>query len=126
MRSRGNTMVTKKSKSTKTKPAKKTVPRRARRQARKELLGDGTRVCRHPNVASRTIDGQEVVIVPSSRKLQILNEVATSIWSLCDGRSVKEIVDAITSEYKVSRARASRDVREFVTQIHRRGMVELS
>jgi len=89
-------------------------------------IGETTRVTRHPNVASRTIDGQEVVIVPSSRKLQMLNEVATRIWALCDGRTVKEIVDAITTEYEVTRATALRDVLDFVSEIRKRGMVEIA
>jgi hypothetical protein len=119
------TVMDKKRKKRKTGPVKKTAACRPRRAAGKGLIGDGTRVRKHPNVASRTIDGQEVVIVPSSRKLQILNDVATAIWSLCDGRSVKEIVEAIMSEYDVCRARATKDVKDFVAQIHKRGMIEL-
>jgi len=88
-------------------------------------LTEKTRISRHRNVASRTIDGQEVVIVPSSRKLQMLNEVATRIWALCDGRSIGNIVETITSEYAVSRRTALRDVMEFVGEIHKRGMVEI-
>jgi hypothetical protein len=88
-------------------------------------LTEKTRISRHRNVASRTIDGQEVVIVPSSRKLQMLNEVATRIWALCDGRSIGDIVETITNEYAVSRRTALRDVMEFVGEIHKRGMVEI-
>lgn len=105
----------------KAKAKAKAAPRRAGAG-----LTETTRVTRHPNVASRTIDGQEVVIVPSSRKLQMLNEVATRIWALCDGRTVKEIVDAITSEYEVTRTRAMRDVLDFVGEIRKRGMVDIA
>jgi hypothetical protein len=105
----------------KARPKAKAAPRKAGAG-----LSEKTRVTRHPNVASRTIDGQEVVIVPSSRKLQMLNDVATRIWALCDGRTVREIVDAITAEYEVTRATALRDVLDFVGEISRRGMVEVA
>jgi|GEM_PF-5915367 hypothetical protein len=95
-----------------------------KKKASKFVLSEQTRVRKHPNVASRIIDGQGVIITPYSRKMQILNEVATFIWSLCDGRSVREIVEKITKEYDVSRVRALRDAKEFLMQIHRRGMVE--
>jgi len=109
------------------------APKRAARKPRsagkaapaRAGLTEKTRISRHRNVASRTIDGQEVVIVPSSRKLQMLNEVATRIWALCDGRSIGDIVETITSEYAVSRRTALRDVMEFVGEIHKRGMVEI-
>lgn len=82
-----------------------------------------TRVRQHPDIASRTIDGQEVVVVPATRKLQILNEVATRIWELCDGRSVGEIADAIVEEFDVSPGVARRDALELVEDMHERGMV---
>jgi hypothetical protein len=82
-----------------------------------------TKVRQHPDIASRTIDGQEVVVVPATRKLQILNEVATRVWELCDGRSVAGIVDAVVEEFDVGRSEAERDVLELVEDMGARGMV---
>ena len=82
-----------------------------------------SRVSQHPDIASRTIDGQEVVVVPATRKLQILNEVATRIWELCDGRTIGEIADAIVEEFEVDRPEAERDAIELVQDMHERGMV---
>jgi hypothetical protein len=110
---------------TKKTKTKKTGKARAAAVRAPSGLTEKTRISRHRNVASRTIDGQEVVIVPSSRKLQMLNEVATRIWALCDGRSIGDIVETITNEYAVSRRTARRDVMEFVGEIHKRGMVEI-
>ncbi len=89
-------------------------------------VGPRTRVKQHPDIASRTIDGQEVVVVPETRKLQILNEVATRVWALCDGRSVEEIAAIIVDEYDVQEDEARADVLELVTDMLERGMVELA
>lgn len=130
-----NKKTRKKKKATIKKPAKapaakkkvKKTKTRAVKKTRTKTSGitEETKVKRHPNVASRTIDGQEVVIVPSSRKLQMLNDVATRIWALCDGRSVKSIAEIIWKEYKVTKKAALKDVKEFVAQILKRGMVEI-
>jgi coenzyme PQQ synthesis protein D (PqqD) len=39
-----------------------------------------------------------------------LDEVGERIWSLCDGRSVREIVDGVCSEYDADRATVENDV----------------
>jgi len=87
-------------------------------------IGPETRVRQHPDIASRTIDGQEVVVVPSTRKLQILSDVATRIWQLADGRTLSEIADAIVEEYEVDRQRAEDDIVTLVEDMLARGMVE--
>ncbi len=89
----------------------------------KKKISADSRVRQHPDIASRTIDGQEVVVVPATRKLQILNEVATRIWELCDGRSVGDITDAIVEEFDVKPGVARRDALELVEDMHERGMV---
>ena len=86
-------------------------------------IDEGTRVRRHGDIASRTIDEQEIVVVPATRKMQILNEVATRIWALSDGRSVGEIADAITAEYEVDRKTALADVIGLVRTMLDRGMI---
>lgn len=82
-----------------------------------------SRVRQHPDTASRNIEGQEVVVVPTTRKLQRLNKVATRIWELCDGRSMAEICDIIVEEFEVDRDEAISDTLELVTDMHERGMV---
>lgn len=82
-------------------------------------------VRQHPDIASRTIDGQEVVVVPETRKLQILNEVATRVWSLCDGRTIDDMADAIVEEFEVEREEALSDILELVSDMRERGMVEI-
>jgi hypothetical protein len=83
-------------------------------------------VTQHPDIASRTIEAQEVVVVPRTRKMQVLNEVATRVWALCDGRTIEEIAVVIESEYEVDLDEARSDVIELVEDMLERGMVELA
>ncbi len=109
------------------KTTKKTAktPRATRPVGKRTASGitEETRVSRHGDIASRTIDDQEIVVVPATRKMQILNEVATRIWALSDGRTVGEIADAITSEYEVDRRTALADVIGLVRTMLDRGMI---
>lgn len=90
------------------------------------LPGESVRVKKDPNVAFRTIEGKEVVIVPLTRKLQMLNEVGTRIWNLCNGRrTIGEIADIIVNEYDVDRKTALNDLKEFVRRMHKEKMVQL-
>jgi hypothetical protein len=91
----------------------------------KQSVTTSSKVTQHPDSASRTIDGEEVVVVPATRKLQILNEVATRIWELCDGRSVSSIIDVIVEEFEVERSDAEADALELVHDMHERGMIEI-
>ena len=105
-------------------PARKKKPL-ARAAKKGPSITAKTKVRKHANVASRTIDGREVVIVPAARRLQTFNEVATRIWALCDGRSIGEIAEVIAGEYEVGKRTALGDVKEFVALIRKKGMLEL-
>lgn len=54
-----------------------------------------------------------------------LGEVATLVWSLCDGRhTVPDIVEDVVSQFAVSRETARADVAEFVTELHAAGLLD--
>ncbi|MFH1435169.1 MAG: PqqD family protein [Pseudomonadota bacterium] len=106
-------------------PARKKKPAARAAKKGKASITAGTRVRKHANVASRTIDGREVVIVPAARRLQTFNEVATRIWALCDGRSIGEIAEVIKGEYEVGGRTALKDAKDFVSLILRKGMLEI-
>ncbi len=106
-------------------PARKKKPAARAEKRGKAPITAKTKVRKHANVASRTIDGREVVIVPAARKLQTFNEVATRIWALCDGRSIGEIAEVIAGEYEVGKRTALSDVKEFVALIRKKGLLEL-
>ena len=72
----------------------------------------------HPQVATRIIDGEAVIVLPESSQVNVLNEVGSRIWEFIDGtRSVGEITEAIVAEYEVSTEQAERDVDEFIQEL---------
>ncbi len=72
----------------------------------------------HPQVAARVMDGQALVILADTGEVNVFNPVGTRIWELIDGRhSVTQIIEAITSEYEITEAEASKDVQGFVQEL---------
>jgi pyrroloquinoline quinone biosynthesis protein D len=53
-----------------------------------------------------------------------LNETAHEIVTRCDGRTLSEIVNDLAAEYDVDPATLAADVRETVTDLHRRKLIE--
>jgi hypothetical protein len=67
-----------------------------------------------PNVVSRQIDDEAVLVHPLQGKVRVLNAVGARVWELADGqRTVAEIAQTITAEYDVELPRAQADVLAF-------------
>jgi hypothetical protein len=78
---------------------------------------------RNDRVVSRRIV-DELILVPIRQNvaemeaLYTLNEVGARVYELIDGkRPVREIVDAIVTEFDVAFETAEADVREFISQL---------
>jgi hypothetical protein len=78
---------------------------------------------RNDRVVSRKII-DELILVPIRQSvaemetLYTLNEVGARVYELIDGkRPVREIVEAIVSEFDVAFETAEADVREFIAQL---------
>jgi hypothetical protein len=55
-----------------------------------------------------------------------LSEVGASIWSLIpESRNVGAILGALVREYDVEESRLRLDLAEFLTELHRRGLIEI-
>ena len=81
----------------------------------------------HPQVISRTIEGEAVIVLPESGQVGVLNEVGTRVWELADGtRSLEEIVAAIVEEFEATPERAKQDVDAFVRELVEKKMLILS
>lgn len=80
-----------------------------------------------PMVACRTLDGEAVVVHSRTRRLHVLDPVATFIWDACSAgdRNVGEVVSALVEEFEVDRDTAERDVREFLDELAREKLVRL-
>jgi hypothetical protein len=84
-----------------------------------------TRPRRHPDSSYRSIgDEGGLVVLPGRAEVKVLNPVAIRVFSLLDGtRTTEEIAEAITEEFEVSREDALRDIRSFLGDLDRHGML---
>lgn len=81
---------------------------------------------RSPSVASRTLDGEAVLVHPERGKVTVLNGVGARLWELIDGQhTVAEIARVVASEYEVSPVKAETDALAFCQDLAGRGLVNL-
>ena len=74
--------------------------------------------------AYRVIDGEAVIVDPTTSMLYSLNPVATLIWEMSNERTtVEEIVDRIVKEFDVERTTAEADCLELVRDFVDKGML---
>jgi hypothetical protein len=72
----------------------------------------------HPQVATRIVDGEALIVLADSGQVNVLNRVGTRMWELIDGtRSVQQIVDTVCTEFEVTEDQAQRDIEEFVQEL---------
>jgi pyrroloquinoline quinone biosynthesis protein D len=85
----------------------------------------GLRPLRHPAVESRELGREITLVVPGDSPVsRELNEVATRIWVLCDGRrTVQDIAALIVEEFEVDEATARHDTAEFVREMLQDGLL---
>ncbi len=72
-----------------------------------------------PRSATRILRGEAAIIPPRDGRLNILNTVATEIWSLCDaeGRSLDSLVDELSQRYEAPLATIRDDTLELLEQL---------
>jgi pyrroloquinoline quinone biosynthesis protein D len=68
--------------------------------------------------------GKGVLLFPEG--IVELNETAHEILSRCDGQTFNEIVQALAEEYDSDVAALAADVRETLTDLHERKLIELT
>ena len=77
-----------------------------------------------PNVVSRQIEDEAVLVHPLQGKVRVLNAVGARVWELADGqRTVAEIAQTITAEYDVELPRAQADVLAFCDDLAQAGVL---
>jgi coenzyme PQQ synthesis protein D (PqqD) len=80
---------------------------------------------RSPSVAWQTIDGETVLLRVKETELLGLNEVGRRIWELADGtRSIDQIIEAVTAEYRVPGDAARADALRFIQEMTSIGAID--
>ena len=86
------------------------------------VLSDTPR--RAVRVASRTLDGEAVLVDPGQSKVMVLNDVGARLWELADGsHTLGHMARIIASEYEVSPDQAESDALAFCRALAGRGLL---
>ncbi len=88
------------------------------------LPRDDERFARSPDVVSRVLDGEAVLLDLVSGKYVGLNEVATRTWELLgEGKAFGEIRAALLHEFEVSPEVLERDLEDLLATLSARGLI---
>jgi pyrroloquinoline quinone biosynthesis protein D len=72
------------------------------------------------------MDGETLLYRHTTRKSIYLNESATVVWKLCDGRrTIQQIIDVLADAYPDARPSITADVRYAVNGLVREGVLRL-
>ena len=74
--------------------------------------------------ASRIIDGEAVIVLPEEGMVRVLNEGGSFIWKAIDGKKkIDDIAQAVIGEFKISKAQAFSDTKEFIEELIEKKMI---
>ncbi|GMQ77646.1 MAG: hypothetical protein BMS9Abin02_0134 [Anaerolineae bacterium] len=74
----------------------------------------------------RELDDGTVIVTPDEGKVRVLNRTGTAIWLMIDGsHSLVDITEKISREFEVSNEEASEDVDDFLTDLTRKGLIQI-
>lgn len=72
---------------------------------------------------AREIDGNFTIYDKDRDNVTVLNDSASEIWRLCDGRAGNAIVDELARRYKADRDEIQRDVESVLEQLAGSGLL---
>jgi coenzyme PQQ synthesis protein D (PqqD) len=83
---------------------------------------------RAPNLASRVLDGEAIIMNPADSTLFNLNETATVIWLAADGtRTLQEIVEReVCEHFEIDRETAIVEAEELAAGLAEHSILHLS
>ena len=83
---------------------------------------------RNPETAHRAVNDEGgLVVLPSRSEVKVLNPVGSRIFTLLDGEhSLEQIVQSIVDEFEVGPEQADSDVRAFLGDLEKHGMLASS
>jgi pyrroloquinoline quinone biosynthesis protein D len=82
------------------------------------------RLAKGVRLQTDSASGKSVLLFPEG--IVELNETAHEILTRCDGRTLSEIVEALTEEYDADPASLATDVRETLADLQQRKVIELA
>jgi hypothetical protein len=81
----------------------------------------------NPDIVSKTVDNETVLILPEQGKVKVLNDVGAFIWQLSDGtRTLKEIAVIVSKTFDVELKVAETDTIYFISELSERQLVYIN
>ncbi len=91
------------------------------------LISLDARISPSPDVVGRVVGGELVLLDLESATYFGLNEVGSRMWTLMgELGSLRQVCDAVSREYDVSRAQLERDLLALVRKLHDKGLLQVS
>ncbi|MEW6614167.1 MAG: PqqD family protein [Thermodesulfobacteriota bacterium] len=76
------------------------------------------RLTKNPDIQWKMIEEEAVLVDQDELQILHLNEVATEVWNLIDGkRTVNEIITQMLSVFEVKRKTAEKDILDFLQKL---------
>jgi hypothetical protein len=73
-----------------------------------------------------TVDGA-VLITPATGKVQVFNGAGAYIWQLINGQhTVGDIQTSVSQHFELTEEQASKDIRDFLTELTSKGLISWS
>ena len=87
-------------------------------------LRDDERITALPDVLSRTLDGEAVLLDLKSGTYFGLNDVGTKIWEIiAQGATIAEIRTLVLATFEVDEPTASRDLEDLLAELDKRSLI---
>lgn len=76
------------------------------------------RLTKNPDIQWKMIEEEAVLVDQDELQILHLNEVATEVWNLIDGkRTVNEIITQMLNVFEVKRKTAEKDILDFLQKL---------
>jgi hypothetical protein len=80
----------------------------------------------NPDILSRVVDDEAVLVLPIKGKVKVLNEVGAVIWQLIDGqRNIQQISSEICEQFEGKQEAIEIDTLRFVAELKEREIVTI-
>ncbi len=91
------------------------------------LISLEARISPSPDVVGRMIGGELVLLDLESATYFGLNEVGSRMWTLMgELGSLRQVCDAVSREYDVSRAQLEGDLLALARELHEKGLLQVT
>ena len=78
----------------------------------------------HPELTWRLLDGEAVIVSPTTGEIRVLNQAGADIWQqIVTGSQVQDIEEVLARQYALSPQQAEADVSAFLKDLTNRGLI---